>query len=327
MTSEQAAEVTIARLLQKEALLFPSSGAPMLERDPWREKVIHWFFSVVAALERTQQAGLKHPFNRAAVHVTTALLDNHLSSLPMDRSARFRRDRIAYQVLSTSCLLLGIRLVHHQQRNESAAQGDKEETQTEMRRTIKHHKHMDQQANHAINQYILETPSVSAILRISAAPKCISEEQVLDTVREISSSRVFPRSQAVTALDFIQVFAAPSSPSDAVSISQGVLLEPSQERHANILADAGLFFVGFRPSIVACAAITIAKRRPFTNEHDMSSIRHLVFCSIFGEDHDDNARQAARDFECRLLRATILPPRNNRHVATCPSAHVIPHEE
>jgi hypothetical protein len=128
-------------------------------------------------------------------------------------------------------------------------------------------------------------------------------------------------------LDFIQVFACPSSPSNAVSISQGVLLEPSQERHANILADAGLFFVGFRPSIVACAAITIAKLRPFTNEHDMSFIRNLVFCSIFGENHDDNARQAVRDFEFRLFRATVLPPRNNHHVAMSPSAHVIPHEE
>ncbi|KAL7474642.1 hypothetical protein ACHAW6_000606, partial [Cyclotella cf. meneghiniana] len=204
MTTEQAAEVKIARLLQKEDLLFPSSGAPLPERDPWREKVIHWFFSVVAALERTQQAGVKHPFNSAAVHVTTALLDNHLSSLPIDRSARFRRDRIAYQVLATSCLLLGMRLVHHQQRNESTAQGDREDVQTEMRRTIKHHRQMDQQASHAINQYLLEIPSASAILRISAAPKCISEEQVLAMVREISSSRAFPRSQAVTALDFIQ---------------------------------------------------------------------------------------------------------------------------
>ncbi|KAL7475319.1 hypothetical protein ACHAW6_001240 [Cyclotella cf. meneghiniana] len=182
-----------------------------------------------------------------------------------------------------------MRLVHHQQRNESTAQNDREESLTEMRRPIKHHKHMNQQASHAINHYLLKIPSASAILRISAAPRCISEEQVLATVHEISSSRVFPCCQAVTALDFIQVFVAPNSPSDAVSISKGVLLEPAQERHANILADAGLFFVGFRPSIVACAAITIAKLRPFTNEHNMCSIRNLVFCSIFGENHDVNA--------------------------------------
>eukprot|EP00804_Cyclotella_cryptica_P029911 CCRYP_017816-RA/>CCRYP_017816-RA protein AED:0.00 eAED:0.00 QI:580/-1/1/1/-1/1/1/530/328 len=328
MTSEQAARVKIARLMQKEALLFPLSDAPILENEPWREKVIHWFFSVVAALERTQQAGVKHPFNRAAVHVTTALLDNHLSILPIDRSSRFRRDRIAYQVLATSCLLLGMRLVHHHQSNEYAAQqGDQEETQGEMRRTINYHEHMDQQANHATNQCIIEIPNASAILRISAAPKCISEEQVLAMVREITSSRIFPRSQAVTALDFIQVFAALSSPSGVASSPHGVLLGPSQERHANALADAGLFFGSFRPSIVACAAITIAMLRRFTNEHDITSIRRLVLCSIFGENHDDDARHAVRELECRLVRATVLPPRNNHHVATCPSAHIIPHEE
>lgn len=328
MTSDQTAGVKIACLLQKEAMLFPSSDAPEPDLDPWREKVIHWFFSVVAALERTQPADVKHPFNRAAVHVTTALLDNHLSSLPIDRSSRFRRDRIAYQVLATSCLLLGMRLVHHHQSNESAAQTDSEdETPREMRRTAKHHGQMDQQANHAINQCIIEIPNASAILRISAAPKCISEERVLDMVREISSSRVFPRSRAVTAMDFIQVFAASSSPSGAVSRSHGVLLGPSQERQACVLADAGLFFGGFRPSIVACAAVTITVLRRFTNEHDMSSVRRLVLCSIFGNDIDDNARQRVRDLECRLLRATVLPPRNNQHVATSSSAHVIPHEE
>ncbi|KAL7474297.1 hypothetical protein ACHAW6_000275, partial [Cyclotella cf. meneghiniana] len=251
----------------------------MTERDLWQKKVIHWFFSVVAALERTQQAGVKHPFNRAAVHVTTVLLDNHLSSLPITCSMHFHCNQIAYQVLPTSCLLLGMHLVHHQQRNKSTAQDDREETLTEMRCTIKHHKHMDQQASHAINQYLLEIPSTSAILWISAAPKCISEEQVLTTVREISFSCVFPCCQAVTALDFIQVFFAPNSLSDAVSISQGVLLEPAQERHANILADVGLIFVGFHPSIVACAAITIAKLRPFL-QLSTTCVQYAILSSV-----------------------------------------------
>lgn len=319
--------IMIVHLLEKEALLFPSHCAPASKSDPWRGKVIRWFFSVVSALGRNQQDGVQHPFDRATVHVTTALMDSYLASLPCERSAKFRRDRVAYQVLATSCLLLGMRLVHHHRKCDTTRQqvGVKEEP-SKMKRTSKLHENMDQQARaNGSDANVLEIPDVNSILRISAASISISEASILTMVREITSSRIFPRSHSVTALDFIQSFASRNSENLPSSSNGTVLhLEPSQQRNASMLADAGLFCSGCKPSTVACAAITVAMLRSVPEE-DMASVRQMVFRSVFGE-HDELSWQAVQEVERRLLR---LSSRNGHRVPprTPLSAHVIPQED
>jgi hypothetical protein len=220
-----------------------------------------------------------------------------------------------------------MRLVHHHQRKEITRQLLAAEAgQGEMKRSTKQHEHMDQQADTANEEPILEIPNASSLLRISAAPKSITEEHVLSVIRDITSSRVFPRSQSVTALDYIKEV-SPASTSGSPSSPHGsLLLTPSQERTAILLADTGLFCVGCRPSIVAAAAITIAMLQT-NGANDMSSVRARVLRSIFGN-QDADAVEAVRDMEIQLLRATT-PLRNNQRAMapTPPSAHVIPEEE
>jgi hypothetical protein len=318
----------IVRLLEKEALLFPSSPV-VYKSDPWREKVIHWFFSVVSALARNQPAGIEHPFDRATVHVSTALMDSYLASLPCERSARYKMNRVAYQVLATSCLLLGMRLVAHHQRVEAVRRRHmKEVPPAEMKRSRKLQDLHAQEAvdsTAATESAVLEIPNVSSILRISAASKSISEAKILAMVKEITSTRVFPRSHSVTALDFIRVFSRNTS-NVSSSSSDTLLLEPSQQSNASLLADAGLFCSICKPSIVACAAITVAMMRSVP-EQDVTAVRQRVFHSVYGE-HDMSAMQSVRDVESRLVRASTANPRNGHQVVPRPlSGHVIPQEE
>lgn len=318
----------IARLLEKEARFFSPSLEPVFRSDPWREKVIRWFFSVVFALARNRPAGVPHPFDRATVHVSTALLDNFLASLPQEQRTRYKSNRVAYQVLATTCLLLGIRLVHSHQRIEAIRLQQqqpaiKDEPTGEMRRTGKL---QDLQHASAANEDdSLELPNIRSILRISAASKSISEATVLTMVREVTSSRIFPRSHSVTALDFIKVFATRNS-SNHTSSSNGssLHLEPTQERNASLLADAALYCSRCKPSIAACAAITVAKMRSAPQE-DVASVRQLVFQAMYGE-HDDSVMQSVRDVEIRLLEASAALLRNG--IVPRPlSSHVIPQED
>eukprot|EP01083_Nonionella_stella_P115562 342776_1 len=83
----------------------------------WRKKVIYWFFSVVGALRRQHSAAAtnqasNYPFSRASIYISVSLLDSYLMSLPHERAIRYKHDRQAYQLLATTCLLLGMRLAH-----------------------------------------------------------------------------------------------------------------------------------------------------------------------------------------------------------------------
>ena len=310
----------IVRLLEKEALLFQSSVAPNIKCDPWREKVIHWFFTVVSVLGRNQSAGARHPFNRATVHHTIALMDNYLASLSCERSAQFRRDRVAYQVLATSCLLLGMRS------ESSRLEGAQKEPSTEMKRSTKI-RNMDQHACEPPNDEVLEIPHISSILRISAAPNSISEATILTMVQEITSSRVFSQANSVTALNFVEAFARNSTHTSSSS-HRSITLDQSQARNACRLADAALFCSSCKPSVIACAAITAALLRADPDQ-DIGLIRQRVFHSVFG-DHDDTLWKLVRDVEAWLLRVGIAHPRNDDnqvHPRTPPAMHVVPDEE
>ena len=89
----------------------------------WRKKVIYWYFSVVGALRRQHSAAAtnqasNYPFSRASVYVSVSLLDSYLlMSLPHERAIRYKHDRQAYQLLATTCLLLGMRLAHRDSNN------------------------------------------------------------------------------------------------------------------------------------------------------------------------------------------------------------------
>lgn len=309
----------------------------------WRQKVIHWYFTLVSALGRQHASTAPpsnnaNPFNRASVHVSASLLDNYLMSLPSERALRYKHDRTAYQLLATTCLLLGMRLAQHDQAKESrkreaVGNEDQQVGAGGLKRAKTHRTNMNRAsatpestATPASGTSAVAIPNASTILRISAAPKAISEQDVLAVVRDITGARSFPRSKVVTALDFVDALCATSThvSEDGIHISLG----PEEAEEASRLIDTLLrdvTFLSYRPSVVACAAITFALLRSDHVNMDMASLRQRVCHSIFGP-QDDAA-----------LQANILKVESNIHVGVpssrnnarrvVPTAHLIPLEE
>mmetsp|Transcript_23539 Transcript_23539/g.42282 ORF Transcript_23539/g.42282 Transcript_23539/m.42282 type:complete len:350 (+) Transcript_23539:128-1177(+) len=347
----EARRSTVDALLERETRqtstargdVMVSNGSPSCLNAVWRQKVIHWYFTLVSALRRQHSAAaesssedIRNPFNRASVHVTASLLDSYLMSLPTERALRYKHDRPAYQLLATTCLLLGMRLSQHdqtkearQQQREAAAerrQGDDKHQGCGLKRAKTHRTNMNQ-VSVPTTVAGVAIPNAATILRISAAPKSISERHVLSMVREVTSSRSFPRSKMVTSLDFIQVFGASSTEvsEDGSSISLG----PVDMEEASRLADVSVrsaSFSGCRPSIVASAVITLVLARSNSVNMDMASIRQAVQRSIFGTD-DAVLLASIRRAESNLLTSVQvrMPPSRNRHVV--PTTHLIPLED
>ena len=321
----------------------------------WREKVIRWYFSIVSALDR-QQDSPDGPFNRSSVHVTTALLDSYLLALPSEVSLRYKHDRAAYQLLATTCLLIGMRLaLHDQQQAPQVPSGSKNSSGNDhpicqLKRAKTHRDHMDQadhqdvevgaendppsQPHHSGPGTTVVIPTAATILQMSAAPKTISESKVLAMVREVTGSRAFPRSHVITALDYIR-----SLSSSTKEENSDVTLTPEVAEEAYRLADIALTdatLIGCGPSVVASAAITLALSRSDSNgSHDnLVSLRQDVCAAIVGEDHAFQV--AVRQVEAKLVaavhRATRAhPPRqmqmNLSLVHHHGTAHLIPQEE
>mmetsp|Transcript_10301 Transcript_10301/g.18587 ORF Transcript_10301/g.18587 Transcript_10301/m.18587 type:complete len:353 (-) Transcript_10301:939-1997(-) len=323
------------------------SGSPTRLNAVWRQKVIHWYFTLVTALRRQHSAaaestsGGNNPFCRISVHVTASLLDNYLMSLPSERALRYKHDRPAYQLLATTCLLLGMRLAQHDQIKEASLreaadqhQGG-EELQGGLKRAKTHRTKMNEvsapmatSTTPLVAATGVAIPNAATILRISAAPKSISEQHILSMVREMTGSRSFPRSKVVTPLDFIHVTCATSShvSEDGSSISLG----PDDVEEACRLADASLrdaSFSGQRPSVVACAVITLALARSNSVSLSMASLRREVYHSIFGTKDDPVLQASIRETESNLLRSIHIgvPSSRNRHVV--PTTHLIPLED
>lgn len=333
------------------------SGSPSCLNAVWRQKVIHWYFTLISALHRQHAAATEstigsnsNPFARTSVHVTAHLLDNYLLSLPSERTLRYRNDRPAYQLLATTCLLLGMRLAQHDQIKEAKHQeaADRRQGAEEAKGGLKRAKTHRTNMNEVSSQMPTATPvaaasttplplaaaagvaipNASTILRISAAPKSISEQHVLSMVREITGSRFFPRSKVVTALDFIQALRATTThvSEDGSSISLG----PADVEEASLLADASLrdaSFSGRRPSVVACVVITLALARSNSVNLSMVSLRHKVHHSIFGTESDPVLQIATMKAESNLLTSmqVRVPFSRNRHVT--PTTHLIPLED
>lgn len=320
----------------------------------WREKVIRWYFSIVSALDIEQQIP-DSPFNRSTVHVAAALLDSYLLALPSELSLRYKHDRAAYQLLATTCLLIGMRLTQHDQRRTSEASYENKNScsadhpRGQLKRAKTHRDHMDQADHQDLEDGAEEKdapsnvrpytgskatvvlPSAATILQMSAAPKTISESKILAMVREVTGSRAFPRSHVITALDYIR-----SLFSSTQVENTDVTLTPEVAEEAYRLADISLInanLIGCRPSVVASAAITLALCRFHHGSHEMASLRQDVCAAIVG---DDPAFQVAvRKAEARLLAATRQATnahapgqmQMNAPIIHHVTAHLIPQEE
>lgn len=357
-------------LLEREIRLSPaavpcgdvpgSHSHPSRLNAVWRQKVIGWYFTLIAALRRqhseaaaaddSQDGGgggrNDNPFDRASVHVTASLLDGYVASLPSERALRYKRDRPAYQLLATTCLLIGMRLAQHdrikesRQRPEDQEEGVARQDQGRcgLKRAKAHFaKNMDEQATGGAavatpgpgerGAAATTIPNASEILRISAAPKSMTEQHVLTMVREMTGSRSFPRSKVVTVLDFIRAL-GPRGGQDA-------LLGPAELEEACRLADAslrGVSFLGCRPSIVACAAVTLslARSRARSANLDLASLRQQVYHSIYGDKDDPALLVAIRMAESDLVRTVqvgVPSSLNNVRHHVVPTTHLIPLED
>ena len=329
-----------------------SGGPPEACVHPvWREKVVRWYFSIVSALDRQQHSTdpLSSPFNRSSVHVTTALLDSYLLALPSELSLRYKHDRAAYQLLATSCLLIGMRLALHDQQAQvpsgSKSSSGNDPPTCQLKRAKTHRDHMDQadlqdvevgaengtpsqSRPHTGSGTTVVIPTATTILQMSAAPKTISESKILTMVREVTGSRAFPRSHVITALDYIRSLSEENS---------DVSLTPEVAEEACRLADIALTdvtLIGCRPSVLASAAITLALSRAHDGSHDnMVSLRQDVCTAIVGEDHAFQV--AVRQVESKMIAAAHRPthahaPRQmqmNLPLVHHVTAHLIPQEE
>mmetsp|Transcript_18770 Transcript_18770/g.28570 ORF Transcript_18770/g.28570 Transcript_18770/m.28570 type:complete len:357 (-) Transcript_18770:1598-2668(-) len=333
-----------------------SGGRPEACLHPvWREKVIKWYFSIVSALDR-QHHSPDGPFNRSSVHVTTALLDSYLLALPSELALRYKHDRAAYQLLATTCLLIGMRLTQHDQQRKSQVPSENENSDgndrptCQLKRAKTHRHHMDQADHQDVDAgaengspshgrpqascsstTMVVIPTAATILQMSAAPKTISESKILTMVREVTGSRAFPRSHVITALDYIRVLTSSTQEENSdVKLTQEVAEEAY--RLADIsLTDVSL--IGCRPSVVASAAITLALFRSHHGSRDMVSLRQDVCATIVGE--DPAFQVAVRKVEAKLLAAAhqathALAPRQmqmNPPIMHRATAHLIPLEE
>jgi hypothetical protein len=358
------------------ALAYPRLS-PSRHNAIWRQKVIRWYFAVVAALRRRHHAASSlaliessssssssssnaappevNPFDRSMVHVAASLLDGYLASLSGERAMRYSRDCAAYQLLATTCLLLGMRLAQHESIREGRETGGLHRAENsvaevggggmELRRAKTHRMNMNDaepEKTSAATSAAVATrvfiPTASTMLRISSAPKSITERHVLSMVGELTGSRSFPRAggcKVVTALDYVR--ALTSSPDDD---GAPVALGHADAEEARRIADFALIestpSVHRRPAVLACAAVVLAlSRSPSASSSSSPSdaVRRSVHRSILGRyaDDDELLRDArVAESELRALRSAP-PSRDVRRAIVVapipPSSHLIPLED
>jgi len=171
-------------------------------------------------------------------------------------------------------------------------------------------------------------PTVTIILRISAAPRSISEQNIRDMIKQLTLSRVF-KSQVVTALDYIYALSSTStnvSQCDGLSISLGGQdLEVALRFTDALLNDVNT--LSSRPSAVACAVITHSLVRSNCSEVanlGMSAIREKVYYSIYG------TKDVNPDIQVETLKAEatiqvgVPASRQNAARRVLPTTHIIP---
>jgi len=335
-------------LLEQEThqQLNSSSCSTTRLNSAWRHKVIHWYFKLVGALHRQNTTATSNgtsrtsgdPFNRTTVHISAYLLDNYLMSMSQEQAMRYRHNRPAYQLLATTCLLLGIRIAKHDAIKSSLSSAqDVNESPAEQSCGMKRAKKCTNMSLMSASSTDsgpsssppsppgIAIPNATTILSMSAAPNSITEQNVLDMVKKLTSSRDFPRSKVVTALDYIYALSASSSQvseEDGQSISLGTQdVEEASRITDTLLSDVNI--ISTPPSVVACAIITLAlSRSNALSNLDMTSIRQKVFYSIFGSKVDPDLQIATLRAET-TVGVTAPPPRYRRPVPIT-THHIIP---
>ena len=338
----------IDALLEQETRqqLNSSSCSTTRLNSAWRQKVVHWYFKLIGALHRQNTTAASSngtsrtsgdPFNRTTVHISAYLLDSYLMSLPQEEAMRYRHNRPAYQLLATTCLLLGIRIAKHDAVKSSPNAQDVNKSPAKQSFGMKRAKKctnmslMSATSNDggpsspSSSSPGIAIPNATTILSMSAAPNTITEQNVLDMVKKLTSSRDFPRSKVVTTLDYIYALSASStqvSEEDGQSISLGPQdVEEASRITDTLLSDVNI--VSTPPSVVACAIITIAlSRSNALNNLDMTSIRQKVYYSIFGSKIDPDLQIATLRAET-TVGVTAPPPRHRRPVPIT-THHIIP---
>lgn len=343
----ESTATAVDSLLEGEILQASNSDTLGDDRNPgpaarlnavWRQKVVGWYFTVVAALRvrhshstavDSSSGSIVSPSNRASVHVAVSLLDNYLMSLPSERALRYQHDRAAYQLLATTCLLLGLRLA---QLDRSEATNANERAATDprpLKRAKTHRTNMHEAPAVAAARMApadVAIPNASALLRLVDAPASISERRVASLAREMTGSPSFPRGKVVTALHFVAALrgARTRVAEDGSSLSLG----PADAEVAVRLADASLgesTFLGLRPSVLACAVVTLALGRSISINLQLPSIRQKVYKSIFGTEYDSHLQFLARKTESNLLGFIHVDALASRNRLS--TTHLIPMED
>jgi hypothetical protein len=111
-----------------------------------------------------------------------------------------------------------------------------------------------------------------------------------------------------------------------------IFLEPQEMEEAFRLADVSIRdvnFVGSRPSVVACAAMTIALARSSRLDVSMSALRQKVCGAIFGAESSPEVQIAVRKAESKFLSLQLGVPssRNQARQIVVPTTHLIPLED
>jgi len=354
--------VAINALLERESAMRSRNSSRL--NAAWRQKVIHWYFTLVAALRRQQSApaidvaadngggnngGLSsaaNPFNRTMVHISASLLDNYLLSLSSEQALRYKHDRPAYQLLATTCLLLGMRFAGQEKHTDRVsgqqdARDDEEHRVGGLKRAKTLRTNMMAAGEDALSTTtptsLLDDmlcpdaaiPTVTTILRISAAPRSISEQNIRDMIKQLTLSRVF-KSQVVTALDYIYALSSTStnvSQCDGLSISLGGQdLEVALRFTDALLNDVNT--LSSRPSAVACAVITHSLVRSNCSEVanlEMSAIREMVYYSIYGtKDVNPDLQVETLKAEATIQVGVPASRRQNAARRLMPTTHIIP---
>ncbi|KAL3809219.1 hypothetical protein ACHAXA_005426 [Cyclostephanos tholiformis] len=349
MTAMTTSRRTIVEALQyREARQSIVSSYVLTDTSPpsrinavWRQKVIHWYFTVVAALRRQHAASSAaspgssssdvNPFDRTMVHVSASLLDGYLASLSGERAMRYKR-RAAYQLLATTCLLLGMRLARHESIKEDLVSTD---GGGGLKRAKTHRTNMNDAINEASTAAATRVaiPTAATILRISAAPMSITERHVLAMVNELTGSRSFPRSGGVvTALDYVRALSSsfPSSGYTDEEEDLPVSLGPDGAEEARRLADLALVdstYPPLRPAVLACAVISLVLSKSSSSS---DVVRRCVHRSVLGRLADDpELVRAACKAESHLRVLRSEPPSRDarRAIIAPPTSHLIPLED
>lgn len=305
----------------------------------WREKVVEWYFAVLRAFNEHEQdnsSTVPNPYGRASAHLAAALMDGYLLSLPSDSQRHYQRDHRAYQLLATTSLLLGMRLSLLDQKIGQHLRREKEQRQEvrcEMKRTKRQEgslgdmdseqmKDREDSPSSGSGSSTAESASETCIsaatlLRISVAPKCINKKDVIQLASRMMSSKVFPRTKCVTAVDLIEAFCRSST------TEIGPVVDRTVEVEALRLVDASLLdveIVGVRPSIIACSVLILAFRTSSSLRMDDKYLRQRVCRSIMGRVENPLDRKAVMKVEAQLRNARYV------QVNRLSPSHVIPHD-